>query len=217
MQQESPWINVSIPLKTGMPCYPGDPPVSISRLSGGHDEGPLVTHLSLCAHAGTHVDAPLHFLRDGKGIDEMPVEAMVGPVRIIDVAVSEVISLGDLENQDIAQRERLLFKTRNSNLWKRNTFVEDYVHLSADGASFLAEKEVITVGIDYLSIAGFDKHSSEVHRILLEAGIWIIEGLTLSGLEPGWYDLLCLPLLIAGAEAAPARVMVRPRQTARLK
>jgi arylformamidase len=212
MQEKPPWVDISVPLKTGMVRYPGDPPVNISRLSGEHEEEPLVSVMSLCVHAGTHVDAPLHFLREGKGIDMMPVEAMVGPVRIMDITQSDVISLGDLEGQDITQGERLLFKTRISCLWERDAFAEDYVHLSPEGAFFLAQKGVIAIGIDYLSIAGFDDNSSEVHRILLEAGIWIIEGLNLSGIEPGNYDLLCLPLLIAGVEAAPARVMVRPLQ-----
>lgn len=209
MREKSPWIDISIPLTTGMVCYPGDPPVTISRLSGEHEAEPLVSHLSLCAHAGTHVDAPLHFLRYGKGIDEMPVEAMLGPVRIIAVTGSDVISLQDLEEQGISKEERLLFKTRNSGIWGSDHFVEDYAHLSSDAASFLAQKGIITVGIDYLSIAGFNENESGTHRILLEAGIWIIEGLNLSAVEPGWYDLLCLPLMIKGAEAAPARVMVR--------
>lgn len=209
MQEKSPWIDISAPLKTGTVRYPGDPPVNISRLSGENQEEPVVSYLSLCAHAGTHVDAPLHFVPHGEGIDKIPTEAMIGPARVILIADSSVISVQELEGYGISQGERILFKTRNSALWKLDHFSEDYVYLSTDAASLLAQKGIMTVGIDYLSIAGFKKNESEVHRILLEAGIWIIEGLNLSAVEPGWHDFVCLPLLITDTEAAPARAMVR--------
>jgi len=211
MRDKPAWIDISVPLATGMPVYPGDPPVRISRLSGGPEGEPFVSHLSFPAHAGTHVDAPLHFVSHGRGIEAMPLEAMEGPARIIAVTGSAPISVGHLEGQHVSQGERILFKTTNSTLWRLDSFAEDYVYLSTEAALFLAQRRVVTVGIDYLSIGGFGRNESEVHRILLEAGIWIIEGLDLGAGQPGPCDLLCLPLLTPGTEAAPARVMVRPR------
>jgi arylformamidase len=209
MRGSAPWIDISVPLKTGMVVYPGDPPINVSHLSGENQEEVTVSHLSLCVHAGTHIDAPLHFIRNGRGIDQMPAVAMIGPARVLAITDSDVISIKELEGQNISQGERILFKTRNSALWGSGRFEEDYVYLATDAASLLVEKGIMTVGIDYLSISGFNKNESEVHQMLLKAGIWIIEGLNLSAVEPGWYDLVCLPLMITGAEAAPARAMVR--------
>jgi arylformamidase len=132
---------------------------------------------------------------------------------VIGIADPHVISVKELQAHEITPGERILFKTRNSSLWQLGLFMEDYVYLSTDGASFLAERSVLAVAIDYLSIGGFGKNESDVHRILLEAGVWIVEGLDLSRVEPEWYDLICMPLRIAGIEAAPARVMIRPRQS----
>ena len=213
MLQESHWIDISLPLTTDMVRYPGDPPVHISRHSGQGPEEPIVSHLSLCAHAGTHIDSPLHYVPHGRGIDLMPATAMIGSARVIGIADPHVISVKELQAHEITPGERILFKTRNSSLWQLGLFTEDYVYLSTDGASFLAERSVLAVGIDYLSIGGFGKNESDVHRILLEAGAWIVEGLDLSRVEPEWYDLICMPLRIAGIEAAPARVMIRRRQS----
>ena len=214
MLQESDWIDISVPLSTGMVRYPGDPPVNISRHSGQSPEEPIVSHLSLCAHAATHIDSPLHYFPDGKGIDLMPAAAMIGSARVIGIADPHVISVKELQAREITPGERILFKTRNSSLWQFGLFTEDYVYLSTEGASFLAERSVLAVGIDYLSIGGFGKNEADVHRMLLGAGVWIVEGLDLSRVIPGWYDLICMPLRIAGVEAAPARVMIRPRRSA---
>ncbi|HAR94493.1 MAG TPA: arylformamidase [Deltaproteobacteria bacterium] len=210
MEENAPWIDVSVPLVNGMISYPGDPPVEISRLPANHDEDPMISRLSASVHLGTHIDAPLHYIPEGKGIDLMPAAAMIGPARVIGIADPHVISVNDLQAHSLSPGERILFKTRNSSLWESPVFREDYVYLSTEGASFLAEKGVLALGIDYLSIGGFNTNEPEVHRILLEAGVWIIEGLNLRGVEPGQYDLVCMPLRIIGVEAAPARVMIRP-------
>jgi arylformamidase len=212
MEDDAAWIDISVPLVTGMVTYPGDPPVHISSNCLKNKGEPLVSHISLCAHAGTHIDAPLHFISGGKSVDLMPAKAMIGPALVIGIADPHVISVQDLERENIAPGERILFKTRNSSLWRTDLFVEDSVYLSTESALFLAQKGVLTVGIDYLSVGGFDRNQSEVHGALLEAGVWIIEGLDLSGVEPGWYDLVCMPILMTGREAAPARAMVRPRR-----
>lgn len=211
MDEDSLWIDISVPLTAGMVRYPGDPAIDVSCNFGQDPDGPVVSYVSLCVHAGTHVDAPLHYRPNAKSIDLMPPTAMIGPARVIGITDPHVVSVQELEGQRISPGERILFKTQNSSLWQLDFFVEEYVYLSTDGAAFLAEKGILAVGIDYLSIGGFHKNEQVVHRTLLEAGVWIIEGVDLSGIEPGAYDLVCMPLRIRGAEAAPARVMVRPR------
>jgi arylformamidase len=142
----------------------------------------------------------------------MPISATVGRARVIEISDIESIKPRELIRQRIRRGERLLFKTRNSSrVWKSDTFVEDFVFISNEGARFLARRGVALVGVDYLSVGGYKRGGREAHLALLEAGIWIIEGLDLSQVAPGRYDLICLPLRIAGAEGAPARVILRPR------
>lgn len=179
----------------------------------GHGDEANLSRLEMSAHTGTHVDAPLHFFPNGRSLDTMPLSATVGPARVIEIHDPERIAADALAPHDIRQGERLLFKTRNSaNDWSREAFRKDFVYLSTDAAEFLAECKVATVGIDYLSVAGYRKNESAVHRALLGAGIWIIEGLYLGEAEPGVYELICLPLRIADSDGAPARAALRPLQ-----
>jgi len=204
------WIDVSVPLRTGMVHYPGDPEVVITRDQDISRGDPVtLTRMSLGAHAGTHIDAPLHFLAGGRSIDQVALDAVNGPARIIPIADRVSVEIPELETHDIKAGEILLFKTRNSVLWKDDVFHEDFVYLSTEAASYLAGKRVRAVGIDYLSIGGYGKNETEVHTILLAASIWIVESLDLSHVEPGAHQLLCLPLRIEGAEAAPARAFLR--------
>lgn len=211
MREERKWIDISIPLKGGMAVYPGDPDVAIRRIAdiARGDESTLSV-LTAGMHAGTHVDAPLHFFHDGAAIGRMPPDAMIGTARVIGIQDPQSIKATELERHAIDADEILLFKTRNSGLWRQRSFSPDHVYLSTAAAHFLAEQRVKAVGIDYLSIGGFERNEAEVHRTLLGASIWIIEGLDLSMVDAGTYEFLCLPLLIDGAEAAPARVLVRP-------
>ena len=206
----SDWIDISVPLRGGMPVWPGDPPVRLSRLasiSSGDEFN--VTECSFCAHTGTHVDAPLHALADGLSIDQMPLEALMGPCRVVRINHSRVI-LPDALPEDLVAGERLLFQTDNSFLRVGlNTFSPDFVHLSLAAARLLADANIRAVGIDYLSIAGMDADLAATHRALLGAGVWIIEGLALSRVTPGRYELACLPLRLAGADGAPARAALR--------
>ena len=193
-----------------MAHYPGDPEVLITRDQDISRGDPVtLTRISLGAHAGTHVDAPMHFLAGGRSIDEAGLDALSGPARVIAIADSRSIEVPELEQHRIKAGEILLFKTRNSALWKDDVFHGDSVYLSTEAATFLAGKRVRTVGIDYLSIAGYQRNETEVHAILLGASIWIIESLDLSRVEPGVHELICLPLRIEGAEAAPARAFLR--------
>jgi arylformamidase len=211
MNGEGKWIDISVPLKTGMVHYPGDPVVQIVReqdISRGDMVN--VSRLALSAHSGTHIDAPLHFCEKGTAIDQIPIEAITGKARVIEVRDDESIKPSDIGGCGIGPGEIILFKTRNSLLWSEETFNKDHVYLSTEAALLLVEKKVRTVGIDYLSIGGFERNEVEAHLTLLDASIWIIEGLDLSAASGGFYEFVCLPLRIAGGEAAPARAIIRP-------
>ncbi len=211
------WIDISVPLSSGMVRWPGDGEVNIERMSDmERGDGANLTHMSMSAHTGTHLDAPLHFMRDGAAIDRMPREAMIGPARLLHFPGSDVITADHLIQHEIRSGERILIKTNNSNeRWYEQEFNEDFVHLGTDAAGWLAERRVRLVGIDYLSIAGFKRNETEVHNALLGAGVWILEGLDLSQLKPGLCELLCLPLRLAGADGAPARALARPIEDVR--
>jgi arylformamidase len=205
------WIDISVPLRNGMVHWPGDPPFHIRRvLDQKKGDVCTVSSLSLSAHTGTHMDAPLHFLKDAPSIDELPLDATVGPARVIAIQDHKAIRADELRDYEIESNERVLFKTANSDrLWSKDEFEEDFIYIAADGAEYLAERGVRTVGVDYLSVGGFHNDAVETHEALLGAGIWVIEGLDLSGIEPGPYELVCLPLKLVGAEGAPARAILR--------
>lgn len=172
-----------------------------------------VTSISMPAHTGTHLDAPLHFVRDAEPIDRMPLDAGIGEARVISIANPEVVTREELEQYRPARGERLLLKTANSDrCWKRRCFLKEFVHLNAGAAAYLVDCAIQLVGIDYLSIGAYEGDGVETHRILLGAGIWALEGLNLSEIEPGRYELICLPLKLIGADGAPARALLRPLQ-----
>jgi arylformamidase len=194
-----------------MPQWPGDSPFDIARdsdMSKGDHEN--VSRISLGVHTGTHMDAPLHFLADGMPMDTLPIDAVVGPARVIEIEDTESIKPAELYPHDIESGERILFKTVNSSrAWKTDEFYEDFVYISKEAAAFLVERKISTVGVDYLSVGGFRKDGPETHHALLGAGIWIIEGLNLSEVSGGHYDLICLPLRLSGAEGSPARAILK--------
>ena len=211
MAKVSKWIDVSVPLVTGMAHWPGNPPVRITRTEDiGRGDVANVSALSLGAHTGTHMDAPLHFVRDGADIASMPPDATIGRARVVAVRDPECVRRRHLEGLRLRAGERVLFKTRNSTrCWKAPGFVEDFVYVSADAAAYLAERRVGMVGVDYLSVGGFRKDGRETHLHLLGAGIWVVEGLDLSRVRPGPVEFVCLPLKIAGGDGAPARAVLR--------
>jgi arylformamidase len=206
------WIDISVPLRTGMVHWPDNPPVSIERfLDIERGDAANVSKLTMGAHTGTHMDAPIHFLPNGKGIDAMPLSATLGRARVIEIHDPESIKPADLHPYQIQRGERILFKTNNSSkCWQTNDFIEDFVYISQEAALYLAAQQVQTIGIDYLSVGGFRKDGLETHQSLLEAGIWIIEGLNLSQVQPGIYELICLPIKIERSDGAPARAILRP-------
>jgi len=206
------WIDISVPLHTGMAHWPDNPPVLIERMED-IDRGDTanVSKLSLGAHTGTHMDAPVHFFPGGKGIDTMPLTATIGLARVIEIQDSESIKSDELRPHQIQRGERILFKTRNSTrCWQTDDFVQDFVYISHEAAQYLAAQQIQTVGVDYLSVGGFFKDGVETHHALLSAGIWIIEGLDLSAVKAGRYDMICLPVKLHGSDGAPARAILRP-------
>ena len=215
----SKWIDASIPLRNAMVHWPSDPPIRIERLLDMErgDANNLST-ISMSSHAGTHMDAPLHFIRQGIGIDKMPLDTTVGRARVIEIHNSELIKPEELASHRIRRGERILFKTRNSSCcWQTDTFTEDFVFISKEAACFPAKRSVRVVGVDYLSVGGFKHNGIETHQTLLEGGVWIIEGLNLSGVRQGKYDLICLPLRLEHGDGAPARAILRPARAGKAR
>ena len=210
----STWIDVSVTLRTGMVSWPGDPPALISHALDMERGDPCtVSLLEMGTHTGTHMDAPAHFVRGGIGIDDMPLDAAIGSARVIPIRDRKSIKPDELIRHAIRRGERVLFKTHNSDhCWDTDSFVEDFVYLSATAAQYLAERQVRLVGVDYLSVGGFHADGAETHQALLKAGIWIIEGLNLKRVRPGRVQLVFLPLKISGGDGAPARALVRPME-----
>jgi arylformamidase len=216
---KSQWIDISVPLRSAMVHWPSDPPVTIKLAEDmEHGDTANLSVISMGAHSGTHVDAPIHFIRQGMGVDRMPLDTMVGRARVVEIKDTESIKPEELFQHGIRRGERILFKTRNSSqVWQTDTFIEDFVFISDEAARFLAERGVRVVGVDYLSVGGFRRGGSYVHKTLLGGGVWIIEGLDLSRVSPGMYDLICLPLKLDRGDGAPARAILRPVGTSGLR
>ncbi len=173
------WFDISTPLHDGMVVWPGDAPFQrTSTLEIAKGDPCNLSQISTTAHIGTHMDAPRHYIRDAAGMETMPITASVGRARVIEIRDPEMIRTSELEPHRLTKGERVLFKTRNStHAWKSDRFQENFVFISPDAARYLVERGIQTVGVDYLSVGGFHSGGPETHRILLAAGIWIIEGL----------------------------------------
>lgn len=206
----SDWIDISLPVYSGMVVWPGDSEVRVERVMELEKGDPFnLTQCSFTAHTGTHMDAPRHFLPQGAGIDALPLDAVLGPCRVVQIRDPRAVRPAELPD-DLEPGDRILFRTYNSDKYNfLQHFAEDFVYLSREAAQALVTAGVRTVGIDYLSVGGFRNDMAETHLILLGAGIWIIEGLDLSKVEPGRYELACLPLRLVGADGAPARAALR--------
>jgi arylformamidase len=210
------WIDVSAPIDPRTaPVYPGNAPIKLEFMLD-YDKGNklALSSYSLGAHTGTHVDAPLHFIKGGMSVDRVPLEHFVGPARVIDCSAdAKLIDAAELNKHDWKGARRILFRTRNSrNHWMTDpTFHADFTYLAPDAAQLLADAGVELVGIDYLSIEKFQSPEPKTHLALLAKGIPIVEGLSLADVAPGDYDLIVLPLRIAGHEAAPARAILKRR------
>jgi arylformamidase len=203
-------IDVSLALDSNVPTYPGNTPFNveaIKRLANGDSSNVSTLHLS--AHAGTHVDAPRHFFDDGPGADQLSLEMMCGRARVIELTTRKGVTPDDLAAFDLTEDVRLLIKTHNSKLWGSPAFHDDYIGVTEAAARFLVEHGVKLLGVDYVSVEEFKNPGAPAHRTLLGAGTIVVEGLNLRDVEPGTYEMFCLPLSIVGADGAPARVVLR--------
>jgi arylformamidase len=203
-------IDVTVPLDAQLPTYPHNTPFTlepIKRIARGDSSNVSTLHMS--AHSGTHVDAPRHFFDEGAGTEALPLELLVGRTRVIEVSSRAGIAAEDLDDIDFSDDIRVLIKTHNSHLWGSPEFETGYVGVTESGAKRLVERGIKVVGVDYLSVEQFKKPGAPAHHILLGNGVIIIEGLNLSDAEAGQYEMYCLPLRIAGADGAPARVVLK--------
>jgi len=208
----SEWIDISVPLYNGMVHWPGDEPYHREEvLQMERGDVCNVSKMTCTVHIGTHMDAPHHFVQGGIGIAAMPIDAAIGPARVIRLDDPELIRVAEIEPHNLQRGERVLFRTRNSDagIWKTDEFQKSFIHIPQDTARYLVSTGVQTIGVDYLSVGGFDTDGPQTHQALLGAGVWIIEGLNLAGVEPGNYELVCLPLKIVESDGAPARAVLR--------
>jgi arylformamidase len=214
-RSEGTWIDVTAPLAPSTtPTYPGDTQPKFEFLRS-FDKGDKVTLSSylMTAHAGTHVDAPLHFVAKAAPIDQVPLTTLMGRTRVIDCSPEAMaVDAAELNKHNWRGAKRILFRTRNSrNSWMEDaTFHQDFTYIAPDAAQLMADAEVELVGIDYLSAEKFGVPEARTHQILLGQNIPIIEGLDLREIKAGEYDMIVLPLRVVGHEAAPARALLRP-------
>lgn len=207
--------DVSVLISDDMPVWPGDPGISLRRTSSlCHGDDANVTQLSMGVHTGTHIDAPFHFEPDGKAVDELSIDTLIGPCHVVEMLdIKESIGLSELAGLDLDGVVRILFKTKNSIWWEKGEkrFQKDFIYISEQGARFLVNKGVKLVGIDYLSVERFDSLDYATHHLLLQNQVIIVEGLNLSGVCTGEYELIALPLKLKGADGGPARVVLREK------
>lgn len=206
--------DLTIGVHAGLPVWPGDPSVTLSRLSHLEDgDSATVHHLTLSTHTGTHVDAPAHFVVGAPGVVDVPWEGLVGPAVIMDTGEAPVVTAKVLDalGSTLSRQRIVLFKTRNShlNFWAHTEFRRDFTALDLSAAEWLLAHDIRGVGIDYLSIEPFGSRATghAVHFCLLQAGVAVIEGLDLRGVGPGSGRFTCLPLKLRDAEGAPARAI----------
>jgi len=202
--------DVTVGISPQLPVWPGDPPVQLERMEAiASGANANVSRLACGVHTGTHVDAPLHFIDGAPGVESLPLKLLTGRAYVVNLPSAKVIDEATLEAAGLPPRtRRVLFRTHNSELWsKEKAFQTNFVAVDVSGARWLVKKGVQLVGVDYLSVAPYGQ-SKETHRVLLEAGVVVIEGLDLSGVTHGRYSLYCLPLKLMGSDGAPARVIL---------
>jgi len=204
--------DISLSISPNLPTWPGDPGLKL-ELFESMDRGDHVnvTTISSSVHLGTHVDAPHHFLNNRMTVEQLPLDVLTGPCYVAQLPDGiEAITAEVLDRTEItSEMKRVLFGTSNSHYWAKgeSTFQTDFVAITEDGAEWLVERGVQLVGVDYLSVAPYQE-SIPTHTVLLKAGVVIVEGLNLSKIMRGFYDLYCLPLKIAGSDGAPARAIL---------
>jgi len=205
-------LDISVPVSSELPVWPGDPRIVLEQfraISRGNTS--TDSRLVCSVHSGTHVDAPGHFIENGATVEQLALDVLIGKATVIELLNADIITPEILDAQTIpAETRRLLFKTKNSALWSDpgHQFNPDFVALTSAAADWIVRKAIRLVGIDYLSIQIFKDEAPLTHRILLEAGVVILEGIDLQNVRPGIYQLICLPMKLDGIEGAPARAVL---------
>ena len=210
------WIDATATLDPATtPIYAGDAPLKFEFLKDMRKgDGFTLSAYSMGAHSGTHIDAPMHFVRDGASIEQLSLASLIGPARVIDIPDDvQSIDAVELNRHDWRGAPRVIFRTRSSlrGWMASSTFRRDFAYIAPDAAQLLADAGVQLVGIDYISAEQFAAPAPRTHQILLGRGIPIVEGLALGAVTPGDYDLIVLPIKVAGHEGAPARAIMRKR------
>jgi arylformamidase len=202
--------DISVPIRTGGLVYPGNPEIEVTlQQAVAKGAGANVSFVRFGSHTGTHADAARHFFDDGQSVDQIPLESLIGPAIVLAFDDSvRAVGAAELRRHELTEHNRVLLRTRNSALLSQREFVPDYTYLAPDGAQYLVDQGVELVGIDYLSIEQFHSGQHQTHKILLGKSVVIVEGLNLSGVPPGEYQLICLPLRIEGCDGAPARAVL---------
>lgn len=207
--------DISLPISPRMPVWPGDPPVELTQMSSIQDgDNANVSQIKMSVHTGTHIDAPHHFIESGETIDQLPLEKLIGQVLVMEIdeeidIITESVLTHHRDWLKLKAESKVLFKTRNSSLWKTypTAFQSDYVGIDKSGANLLANLGLDLIGMDYLSVAPFNE-TLEPHEILLAQDIILLEGINLSEIDGGIYQLYCLPLNIVDCDGAPARAVL---------
>lgn len=202
------YCDISWPITEKMTAYKDNYVVQIKAIKNFDEHAVRDSLVTIGTHSGTHIDAPAHFMKDGSTIDQLDLSAVIGTARVLDcTSCEQVIMAQDLKRHGIQEGERILLKTKNSYRSATQEFDYDFVYVSQEAAEYLALCKIQSVAIDYLGIER-KQPDHETHFILFNANIVIIEGVRLSNVEPGSYELVCLPLLCEGLEAAPARAIL---------
>ena len=205
------FFDISLTIQNSMLVWRGDSPAEVDRFAIVEKDGYGQSNLKLTTHTGTHVDAPNHFVAGGNGVDQIPLEKLIGSCKVLDLTNIGRLEILPEDLGEVQKGDRILLKTGNYKLMKQSTFPEEYVSLSKEAAEFLVLKEINLVGIDFLGIEKEKNPGHPVHNALLSAGIANVEGLDLENIEPGEYELICLPLRIKDGDASPARVVLIKR------
>ena len=199
--------DISLNIKEGMLSFPGDTIPEFNKIKEINQDNYNLSNMRVSVHVGTHVDAPSHFIKNGRTIDEISPERFIGDVQVIEIEDEKEIRKSELEEIEF-HSNKILFKTQNSNMISENVFQNDFVYLNYEGAEYLIESGIDFIGIDYLTIESLDTTDFSVHKLLLKNNVIVLEGINLKDITPGNYKLIAPPLKITGAEASPVRALL---------
>ena len=199
--------DISMEIKEDMPVYPGTERTKVIRRKNHKDDGFNLTSISMSTHAGTHIDAPFHFINGGKKINDISLDNFIIKVQVVKINNEREITTQELKQKNI-ENSALLFKTINSKISDNSSFYKDYVSLNEKASRYLISKGIKFIGIDYLSVEKYENSSQQVHKLLLENEVILLEGLNLRKIKPDEYTLIALPLKIKDSEGTPVRAVL---------